>query len=243
MPGETNKAIRCSEFETLLSDAVENRVTGKTLEIFNAHAASCANCKPLLAEAQEGHRWLKSLAEAEPPGNLVRNILAATSGVQPARSAPRRPRASWLDWVQASIVTPTMGIVKQPRFAMSFGMAFFSLSVGLNVAGVKVSDVRHVDLRPSAVRRTYYETSGKISKYYENLRVVYEFEARVRELKRVTRPAGQSEEKEKDRKNNTSGQPDQKQERNYSQQGDQPVLASFPQAIPVVPVTTCRRFV
>ena len=152
-------------------------------------------------------------------------------------------KRQWLDWVQASIVTPTMGIVKQPRFAMSFGMAFFSLSVGLNVAGVKVSDVRHVDLRPSAVRRTYYETSGKISKYYENLRVVYEFEARVRELKRVTRPAGQSEEKEKDRKNNTSGQPDQKQERNYSQQGDQPILASSPQAIPVVPVTTCRRFV
>lgn len=243
MPGETNKAIRCSEFETLLSDAVEGRVTGKTLEIFSAHADSCANCKPLLAEAQEGHRWLKSLAEVDPPGNLVRNILAATSGVQPARAATGRPQASWLDWVQSSIVAPAMGIVKQPRFAMSFGMAFFSLSVGLNVAGVKVSDVRHVDLRPSAVRRTYYETSGKISKYYENLRVVYEFEARVRELKRVTRPAGQSEEKEKDRKNNTSGQPDQKQERNYSQQGDQPVLASSPQAIPVVPVTTCRRFV
>ncbi|HWF90788.1 MAG TPA: hypothetical protein VN684_00820 [Terriglobales bacterium] len=243
MPGETNKAIRCSEFETLLSDAVEGRVTGKALEIFNAHAASCVSCKPLLAEAQEGHRWLKSLAEAEPPGNLVRNILAATSGVQPARASARRPHASWLDWVQASIVAPAMGIVKQPRFAMSFGMAFFSLSVGLNVAGVKVSDVRHVDLRPSAVRHTYYETSGKISKYYENLRVVYEFEARLRELKRVTRPAGQSEEKEKDHKNNTSGQPDQNQERNYSQQGDQPILADFQQAIPVVTVTTRRRFV
>lgn len=245
MPGETNKAIRCSEFETLLSDAVEGRVTGKALEIFNAHADSCSNCRPLLAEAQEGHRWLKSLAEAEPPGNLVRNILAATSGVQPARSSARRPHvsASWLDWIQASIVAPAMGIVKQPRFAMSFGMAFFSLSVGLNVAGVKVSDVRHVDLRPSAVRHTYYETSGKISKYYENLRFVYEMESRLRELKRVTRPQEQSPEQQKDRKNNTSGQPDQNQERNYSQQGDQPILASFPQAIPVVPVTTCRRFV
>jgi len=246
MPGETNKAIRCSEFETLLSDAVEGRVTGKALEIFNAHAASCASCKPLLAEAQEGHRWLKTLAEAEPPGNLVRNILAATSGVHPARSAARRPRAAWLDWVQASIVAPAMGVVKQPRFAMSFGMAFFSLSVGLNVAGVKVSDVRHVDLRPSAVRQTYYQTSGKIAKYYENLRLVYEidaFEAKLREMKRATQPERQEQEKGNNHKNNTSGQPDQNQERNYSQQGDQPVLASFPQAIPVVPVTTTRRFV
>jgi hypothetical protein len=93
------------------------------------------------------------------------------------------------------------------------------------------------------VRHSYYETSGKIAKYYENLRFVYEFEARVRELKRITQPAGQSQEKEKDRKNNTSGQPDQKQERNYSQQGDQPIFADYQQAIPVVPVTTRRRFV
>jgi hypothetical protein len=145
--------------------------------------------------------------------------------------------------MEASIFAPVMAIVRQPRFAMSFGMAFFSLSVGLNVAGVKVSDVRHVDLRPSAVRHSYYETSGKIAKYYENLRFVYEFEARVRELKRITQPAGQSQEKEKDRKNNTSGQPDQKQERNYSQQGDQPIFADYQRAIPVVPVTTRRRFV
>ena len=182
---------------------------------------------------------MKSLAEIDPPANLIPNILAATTGIQSTHKATSPLR----EWMEASIFAPVMAIVKQPRFAMSFGMAFFSLSVGLNVAGVKVSDVRHVDLRPSAVRRTYYETSGKIAKYYENLRVVYEFEARVRELKRVTRPAGQSEEKEKDHKNNTSGQPDQNQERNYSQQGEQPILADFQQAIPVVPVTTRRRFV
>jgi hypothetical protein len=240
MPGENNKAIRCSEFETLLFEVIENRVTGKALEIFNDHAKGCANCRLLLAEAQEGHRGLKSLAEIDPPANLIPNILAATTGVPSTHKAPSR----WREWMEASIFAPVMAMVKQPRFAMSFGMAFFSLSVGLNVAGVKVSDVRHVDLRPSAIRRTYYETSGKVAKYYENLRFVYEFEARVRELKRVTQPAGQSqEEKENNRKNNTSGQPDQNQERNYSQQGDQPILASFQQAIPVVPVTTRRRLV
>jgi hypothetical protein len=243
MPGENNKVIRCSEFETLLGDAVERRVTGKALEIFDSHAEGCANCRLLLAEAQEGHRWLKSLAEVEPPANLMRNILAATSGVQPSRSQARHAKSSVWEWLDASILSPAMAIVKQPRFAMSFGMAFFSLSVGLNVAGVKVSDVRHVDLRPSAVRHTYYETSGEIAKYYENLRFVYELESRMRELKQVSRPEVQPQEKEKDRKNNTSGQPDQNQQRNYSQQGEQPILASLRRAIPVVPVTTCRRFV
>ena len=239
MPGENDKVIRCSEFDALLSDVIENRVTGTELEIFNNHAKTCANCRLLFAEAQEGHRWMKSLAEIEPPANLIPNILAATTGVQSTHKAT----SPWWEWMETSIFAPVMGIVKQPRFAMSFGMAFFSLSVGLNVAGVKVSDVKHVDLRPSAVRRSYYETSGKIAKYYENLRFVYEFEARVRELKRITQPAGQSQQKEKDPKNNTSGQPDQNQERNYSQQGDQPIFADFQQAIPVVPVTTRRRFV
>jgi hypothetical protein len=65
----------------------------------------------------------------------------------------------------------------------------------------------------------------------------------MRELKQVSRPEVQPQEKEKDRKNNTSGQPDQNQQRNYSQQGEQPILASLRRAIPVVPVTTCRRFV
>jgi hypothetical protein len=115
------------------------------------------------------------------------------------------------------------------------------------MAGVKLSDLRHMDLRPSAVKRTYYETQGRVVKYYENIRFVYEIESRVREFKRATTPAepGPAPEERKERKNNnnTSGQPEQKQERNYSQEGTQPVLASAPNDPPVVTVTTYRRFV
>src|SRR5581483_10874208 len=141
---------------------------------------------------------------------------------------------------------PIVATIKQPRFAMSFGMAFFSLSVTLSLAGVKLGDVRHVDLRPSAIRRNYYETSGRVVKYYENIRFVYEIESRVREFKRATTPAepAPQEENNKQRKNdNTSGQPDQNQERNYSQGESQTVLAAAPDDPPVVMETTHRRFV
>jgi hypothetical protein len=122
-------------------------------------------------------------------------------------------------------------------------MAFFSLSVSLSLAGVKVSDVRHVDLRPSAIKRTYYETTGRVVKYYENIRFVYEIESRMRELKRVTAPAETSpkEQKKEQKNNNTSGEPEQKQERNYSQGENQPVLASLPNVPPVGTATTYRR--
>jgi hypothetical protein len=135
---------------------------------------------------------------------------------------------------------------------MSFGMAFFTLSVTLSLAGVKLGDLRHMDLRPSAIRRTYYETSGRVVKYYENIRFVYEIESRVREFKQATTPAEQpsqqqnnnnrdnNKDKEKD-KSNTSGQPEPRQERNYSQEGNQPVVASLRNDPPVVSVTTYRR--
>ena len=73
---------------------------------------------------------------------------------------------------------------------MSFGMAFFALSVGLSVAGVKPADLRQVSLRPSAIRHTYYNTQARVVRYYENVRLVYEVESRVAQESSatVTRP-------------------------------------------------------
>jgi hypothetical protein len=141
--------------------------------------------------------------------------------------------------------TPVFGVVRQPRFAMSFGMAFFSVSLALNMAGIKLADLRHVDLRPSAIVRGYHMTSGRIVKYYENIRFVVQMESKLREIKRATTPAEPAPQKDQRRKdnNNTSGQPEQRQERNYSQGANQPVLASAPDDPPVVMGTANRRFV
>ena len=247
MAGESKNGMQCAEFEALLSEALDERLTGAKLESFQAHGRLCTVCGPLLAEADAGRRWLKSLAEVEPPAYLLRNILVATTGRESTRvQAEANAGASWKDvvagWVRP-VFAPVLAVARQPRFAMSFGMAFFSLSVSLSLAGVKLKDMRHVDLRPSAIKRTYYETSGRVVKYYENIRFVYEIESRVQQFKRATTPSEPApEEKGKERKNNTSGQPEQKQERNYSQGETQPVLASAPDDPPVVKVTTYRRF-
>jgi Putative zinc-finger len=247
MPGEPKNGMQCGEFDALLNDALDGTLTGSKLESFQAHARACAVCGPLLAEVDAGRRWMKSLAEAEPPANLVHNILVATTGYESKRRAVRaQSESSWLDkvtgWLRP-VFAPVLAVSRQPRFAMSFGMAFFSLSISLSLAGVKVSDVRHVDLRPSAIKRTYYETSGRVVKYYENIRFVYEIESRMRELKRVAAPAEPSpkEQNKEQKNNNTSGEPDQNQERNYSQGENQPVLASVPNDPPVGTVTTYRR--
>jgi hypothetical protein len=94
------------------------------------------------------------------------------------------------------------------------------------------------------LRRTYYTTTARVVKYYENIRLVYEIESRVQELKKATTPAESTpKEREKNRKNDTSGQPEPRQERNYSRDENQPVLASLPEPAPAVSVTTTRRLV
>jgi hypothetical protein len=252
MAAEHKNGMQCGEFDALLSPALDHRLSGDTLERFQAHARGCPTCGPLLAEADAGLRWLHELVEVEPPVTLVDNILAATTGLNTARlhgTARAEAQVSWLDRTQDyanRLLSPILGVAKQPRFAMSFGMAFFSLSITMSMAGVKLGDIRHADLRPSAIKRSYYETSGKVVKYYENIRFVYEIESRVREFRRATtpaEPAPQPEEKDKHHPNdNTSGQPEPRQDRNYGQEGTHPILASLTDNPPVVILAPHRRF-
>ncbi|HEY1657258.1 MAG TPA: zf-HC2 domain-containing protein [Candidatus Sulfotelmatobacter sp.] len=272
MPDPTSNGMQCHEFDSLLGDAIDGVLSGLQLDRFQAHARSCSACGPLLAEVEAGRNWLKELTEVEPRAGLVNNILASTTGVDTQRlrvdvNAPTRvslwERAQ--AWVSATL-QPVWATARQPRFAMSFGMAFFSLSVALSVLGVKPADLRQISLRPAAIRHTYYNTQARVVRYYENIRFVYEVESRVREFKRDVAPAeprsNEAAPSNKDHKNTTQ-QPEQKQERNYSSTENHLILASAPLGPsvidprnqdsfnpnplspdqPVVPVTTYRRFV
>ncbi len=261
MPDHTNNGMQCHEFDGLLSDALDGVLTGTKLDTFHAHARTCSVCGPLFAEVTAGRNWLKDLTEVEPPAGFVNNILASTTGVDTQRlrvnvstSMLQQPRASfrpsWWERAQAwasGAIQPIWGTVRQPRFAMSFGMAFFSLSVGLSVLGVKPADLRSVSLRPAAIRHTYYNMQARVVRYYDNIKLVYEVQAAVRVLKRNVEPAETAPAK-KDHKNDTTQQPEQKQDRNYSQNENHLILACAPLGpsvndLPVVSVTTYRRFV
>ncbi len=268
MPEHTNHGIECHEFDSLLADAIDGILSGAELDRFQAHARTCSACGPLLAEAKAGRNWLKGLSEVNPPANLINNILASTTGIDSQRlrnNVPTPQRTSlwermqaWVSGVVQPVFAQTWASVRQPRFAMSFGMAFFSISVALSVLGVKPADLSHVSLRPAAIRHTYYNTQARVVRYYENIRFVYEVESRVRELKRNVEPVqpapNEAAPEKKEHKDDTTQQPEQKQERNYSQTENHLVLASarlgpsvndaFRKNDPsVVLVSTYRRFV
>ena len=231
MAEQTKSGMHCAEFEALLFDAIDGTLGAGPLAQFKAHAAACATCGPLFADADAGQRWMQSLAEVEPPKNLVHNILARTSGkevrlVEQAGMNPVRS-AGWWQPVLAGV----WATVRQPRFGMSVAMAFFSVSLVMSVTGVKVRDLSKVDLRPSAITRTYYSTQARVVKYYTNMRFYYEMESQVHDFKKALTPAegGASKDKPKDQNrkkdNTTSGRPKKGQEQNYASEETQPLLA------------------
>ena len=135
MPGETKNGMECSLFEALLTEAIDGNLSDARKALFEAHSRVCPVCGPMLADAVAGQQWLKSMAEVEPPAHLVHNILAATTGIsssrlhETVRTTGKTPIGERIREWWDSMATPTFAFVKQPRFAMSFGMIFFSYSL------------------------------------------------------------------------------------------------------------------
>jgi hypothetical protein len=227
MAGELKNGMQCVEFDALLADALDGTIGGTNRIRFDAHRTSCVACASMFEETQAGLSWLKALPEINPPAGFAERVLLATSGVR--STAKAETKESWMDRVRDAFTQgfrPVWTTVMQPRFAMSFGMAFFSITLVLNVAGVKVSSLKSVDLRPSAIKRTYYEASGRVVKYYENIRFVYELETRVRELKRAATPDEKPDQKQDQQKEKKQGnEPDQRNYQNYSLDDPHAVLA------------------
>ncbi len=214
--------LQCSQFEAMLADALDGVLTAEVQRDFDAHGRTCPLCGPMLAEAREGMRWLETLEDVEPPRNLVHNILAATSMAVTPSGEPSQVRK-----VRASGFRPLLAGFFRSRFATSFSMAFFSLSLTLTVAGVRISDLGKIDWHPSALRKSlvleYTHVESSVVRYYENMRLVYEVESRVRALRKATAPAEDTDKKQKPKEkgnpNDTSGSPEQHPDYSMDREG------------------------
>src|SRR5436305_14968957 len=141
-----NPNLTHAEFEGLLAEAIDGTLSSADMEAFHGHAAGCRLCAATFALAKDGHSLLAGLPDLEPPAYLLQKILNVTSEV-PARAPRKQETAGFIAGLRQ-----TFGVMLQPRFGMSFAMAFFSVMLMLNVTGVKITDLRYVDLRPTAVK-------------------------------------------------------------------------------------------
>jgi hypothetical protein len=223
--------MQCVDVEALLADAIDGTLHGASLAAFEAHRDSCPACRTMVEEASRGMHWLKGLDEVEPPRHLVHNILAQTIGQIPEQRPVLVPKGeSWLERLKGKL-SPMFAPVVTPRFAMSFGMAFFSITMLLSIAGFHVADLRHVDLSAKGITKAYYATETRVVRYYENIRLVYEIETRVRDLRRVATPEPGQEQQPAPQNNQPKGDDQQDKEhrnQNYNREMGRPALAASP---------------
>jgi hypothetical protein len=233
MNNEAKNGMECSEFEALLAEALDDAIPAGARAAFDEHGKSCAVCGPLFAETWEGMVMVQRLAELEPPKNLVHNILAATSMSKAEAQATAQPgRAGWAArtryGLRRSLKTSLSGAMHS-RFGMSFAMAFFSLSITLTLAGVKVTDVQNMVAHPSMLRKNavlgFTHVEAKVASYYENLRLVYQVQAKVRELKKNTTPVTGSGGENRQQNRKSTPEDGRPKDENYSMERDSGLIA------------------
>jgi len=125
---------------------------------------------------------------------------APRAGYGPAAKNAESPVPLW----QRAPVVVLRRTVLEPRLALVAAMAFFSISLTLNLMGIQLGGLHASNLSPNGVRRMiarrYADANARVVRYYENLRVVYEVEARVQQVRRASEAQPAPEPPKKPRK-------------------------------------------
>ncbi|HSU18478.1 MAG TPA: zf-HC2 domain-containing protein [Acidobacteriaceae bacterium] len=197
------RLTECELCEAMCPDAVDGTLSEPERKVFERHVAGCVACAREYEEAQRGAAWLGMLKghTPEPPAQLLAKILAETTAQESAVSSPEPewagapvapPIAEQAPaWALTSLVRRAFGALRldstahsfQPRLAMTAAMAFFSIAMTLSMTGVRLQDMRWSDLTPSGIRRTVANASATAERSIQNVRVVYQVESRVSELR------------------------------------------------------------
>jgi Putative zinc-finger len=206
------KPAACEVCEAMLPDAVDGLLSAEEQRAFDAHVAGCVACAEELEGAQRGAAWLAMLKSQTPeaPAGLLTKILEGTTGavapiVAPA-FAPVTPAAP--SWALSSLVRKTMSVFRvdgsrmtfQPRLAMTAAMAFFSIALTMNLTGVRLNNLHASDFTPSGLWHNASDMSASATRSFQNMRVVYQVESRVSELRNDERDSLNPERREQESK-------------------------------------------
>jgi anti-sigma factor RsiW len=195
---DENRPIECVVCEAMCPDAVDGTLTEVERRMFERHVAHCPNCARELDEARRGAAWLGMLKghTPEPPAALLAKILAETTGAEEKEPMPEFVRALPVRavapaWALTSVLRKVVDAFRietarasfQPRMAMTAAMAFVSIALTLNLTGVRLKNLRASDFTPSGLRRNVVEVGASAARDFQNMRVVYQVESRVSELR------------------------------------------------------------
>lgn len=261
--GTPGSAI-CAQCETMLADVIDGILSPNEQAVFDRHLATCADCSRMYIDAKRGAEWLLRLKtpHPEPSSTLLERILATTgpaadstlphAAMQPntllgqPTLVPAGATVSPAVYTSGNVIPFRQRVVNafrlqsvrhtfmQPRLAMTAAMAFFSIALTLNLTGVHITQLRASDLKPSSLRRSFYDTNAKVVRSIDNLRVVYELESRVQDLQRhddsTSTPAPSNVPAASPNQSNPSGDQQQDDQKSPAPQNQQKQAAPRPRS-------------
>ncbi len=179
--------MTCSDLEILLAEYIDGTLSHDAKSAVESHLATCVECRELAQDASSAVAFLERTAAVDAPPELVTRILFEVSN-GPSHSAVKPPLAHRLfgkmfgGWLEP---------VLQPRFAM--GMAMTVLFLGMMV---RARQLTPADLDPVKVWRAAEDrvslTWERGVKYYQNMRLVFEIQSRLKEWSDEAPDAGKS---------------------------------------------------
>lgn len=169
--------MNCADLEILLCDYTDGTLAPEVRAEFEAHVAHCAACAELARDVTAALSFMERVPDVEPPPELMTRILFELPAAHQARAKKAGGLRRLLqDWVQP---------IMQPRFAMGFAMTILSFSLLARFAGISPRQLTLNDLRPKNVAAAIDDRLNRAwqrtVKYYENIRLVYEIQAQLRE--------------------------------------------------------------
>jgi hypothetical protein len=163
--------MTCAEAELLICDYA-SLPSAERFEL-ERHLGECPACAEMARDSAAALAFMERAADVEPPAELITKILFDAPWTK-----ANVKRAGWLGglrrWIQP---------VVQPRFVMGALMTLLSFSMLSRY--VPMRQIKASDLQPAAVWATLDDGAHRVwartVKYYENLKVVYQIQALLRE--------------------------------------------------------------
>jgi putative zinc finger protein len=171
--------MNCAEFENLLADYIDGSLADTQRWAIEEHATSCAACREFMSDVTGALAFLKRADQVVPPPELVTRI-----AYQAPIGRTREPFETQGIWskVSAAWLQPFL----RPRFAMGMAMTILSFAMLQRCTGVQVQHIQPADLSPvriwDGIEDKVIRVKDRAVKYYENIRLVYEIQTRLKDL-------------------------------------------------------------
>lgn len=170
--------MTCADLEILLCDYLDGALAAAEKAAVERHLSACAVCAELVRDSAAALAFLERVPDVEPPPELVTRMFAIP-GLQGARPGLRAGVRGWLH----NLAQPLL----QPRLVMGLSLTILFFGMMARCAGVPERRLSPADLNPVKVWAGLEDRAQRAwersVKFYENIRVVYQLQSKLREWK------------------------------------------------------------